>query len=189
MGYARVPLRCTVRVRPVGSVQVAVTVTTPAPWTSAEALETYVPLASVSGVAPKASDAALRVRVIGGRVEGVDAGGLGFRAVEGLDVQGVAPRQTGFDRAHLEERDAEQGHDHHDRETHEERRPPLVAERGLREAASPRLVSSSAVPPAARQADAERHDIHAVEVAVAIADREGQTDLGHGGPGHRRGPS
>ena len=136
LGYARVPLRCTVRVRPVGSVQVAVTVTTPVASTSAEALETYVPLASVSGVSSRVLGGALRVRVIGGRVERVDAGGLGLRAVEGLDVQGIAPRQTRFDRAHLEERDAEQGHDHHDREAHEERRAPLVAERGLREAAT-----------------------------------------------------
>ena len=53
LGYARVPLRCTVRVRPDGSLHVAVTVTTPAPWTSAEALETYVPLASATGVSSK----------------------------------------------------------------------------------------------------------------------------------------
>ena len=138
LGYSRVPLRCTVRVRPVGSLQVAVTVTTSvASMTSAEALETYVPLASVSGRSRRRSRSRRSAfSVIGGRVERVDAGGLGLRAVEGLDVQGVAPRQPRLDRAHLEERDAEQRHDHHDHEAHEERRPPLVAERGLREAAT-----------------------------------------------------
>ena len=50
-GYERFPLRCTVRLRPVGRSQVAVTVTTRS-MTSAETLETYEPLASVSGVSP-----------------------------------------------------------------------------------------------------------------------------------------
>jgi len=54
-GYERFPLRCTVRVRPFGSLHVAVTVTPPLVSTST--LETYVPLASVSEVSTGLSQA------------------------------------------------------------------------------------------------------------------------------------